>query len=201
MKILKSAGPLSRVVFNSLLVFSLLAVVPSAHSGMVQRKTVVSATSSKTVEVKTYNAIPEATEPCAPEESDWWMRIRKASNDLLRKGDEKSKTRFALLLYEGQEKAYRIPLKDRTAQVLVRARVPHSEIVWTKKINGTVVLSIEYRADGSVGDVRLIKGVGFGMDENVILAAREALFLPAVRDGVFVTDWQNAEMNFSTRRN
>jgi TonB family protein len=200
MKIPGVADRLSRVVFNSLLVVSLLAVVPSAVSGIFQNKTVINKTSTKTgatVEVTTYNAIPEATEPCTPEESDWWMRIRKASNELLKKGDAKSKTKFALLLYEGQQKAYRIPLKDQPAQVLVRARVPHSEIVWTKKINGTVVLSIEYRGDGSVGDVRLIKGVGFGMDENVIQAAREALFLPAVRNGAFVADWQNAEVRLS----
>lgn len=200
MKIPESAGPLSRVVFNSLLVFSLLAVVPSARSGIFQSKTVVTTTSAKTVEVKTYNEIPEATEPCTPEESEWWKQLRKASNDLQRNGGEKSKTRFALLLYEGQQKAYRIPVKDRPAQVLVRARVPHSEMVWTKKINGTVVLSIEYRADGVVGDVRLINGVGFGMDENVIQAAREALFLPAVRDGAFVTEWQNAEVKFASGR-
>jgi TonB family protein len=200
MKIPESAGPLSRVVFNSLLVFSLLAIVPSARSGIFQSKTVVTTTSAKTVEVKTYKEIPEGTEPCTPEESEWWKQLRKASNDLQTKGDEKSKTRFALLLYEGQQKAYRIPVKDRPAQMLVGARVRHSEMVWTKKINGTVVLSIEYRADGVVGDVRLIKGVGFGMDENVIQAKREALFLPAVRDGAFVTDWQKAEITFYARR-
>jgi TonB family protein len=206
MKVLTSAVSLSRVVFNSLLVLSLIATtVPSARSSaLFQGKTVVNTKTvgrSSTVEVRTYNAIPEATEPCTAEECEWWKQLREASNNLQRKAGEKSKTRFALLLYEGQQKAYHVPLKDRPPQVLAQGRLPHSEMVWTKKINGTVVLSIEYRAEGSVGDVRLIKGVGFGMDENVIQGMREALFLPAVRAGAFVTDWQNAEMRFYARRN
>lgn len=204
MKIPGSPVPSSRLVLNSLLVFSLLAVAPSARSGIFQSKTVVNTTSTKTgstVEVKTYNAIPEASEPCTPEESEWWKQLQKASNDLQRKGGERSKTRFALLLYESQQKAYRVPLKDRPPQVLARGKVAHADMILQKKINGTVVLSIEYRADGSVGDVRLIKGLGFGMDENVIQAAREALFLPAVKACAFVTDWRNAEMTFYARRN
>jgi hypothetical protein len=38
------------------------------------------------------------------------------------------------------------------------------------------------------------------MDENMIQAKREALILPALRDGAFVTEWQNAEVKFSSGR-
>jgi TonB family protein len=204
MKIPESARPLSGVVFNSLVVLSLLAAtVPSARSGSFQSKTVVNTISTKTgatVEVKTYNAIPEATEPCTPEESEWWKQLRKASSDLQTKGDERSKTNFAYLLYEGRQKTYHVPIKDRPPQVLNQERIPHSDLVWKKKINGTVVLSIEYTAEGSVGEVRIIQGVGLGMDDNVVQAARQVLFLPAIKDGAFVTKWQNAEVKLSSGR-
>jgi TonB family protein len=187
-------------------VFSLLAYLPTARGGSFQSKAVVNTSRTttrtakgSTVEITTYNEVPEATEPCTAEESEWWKQLRAASNDLLKRGDDKSKRRFALLLYEGQQKAYHVPLKDRPPKVLARARVAHSELVGKKKINGTVALSIEYRADGSVGEVRLTEGVGFGMDENVIRAAKEALFLPAIKDGAFVTNWQNSEIEFSSQ--
>jgi TonB family protein len=204
MRIRESAISSGRLLFNIIVLFSLLASVPSTRSGTFQSKTAVKTTSGKknsTVEVTTYDPIPEATETCTAEACEWWNQLRKASNDLLKKGDEKSKTRFALLLYGGQQKAYSVPLKDRPAQVLVRGRIAHPELLYTKKINGSVVLSVEYRADGVVGDVKLIKGVGSGVDENVIEAARQTLFLPAIRGGAFVTEWQNAELKLSTGRN
>lgn len=190
-------------LFNAALGVSFAVSFPSATS-RAQNKTIVKTTSSKrgsTLEVAKYSLVPEATERCTQEESDWWERIRSASNDLLKKGDAKSKSRFALLLYEGLQKGYHVPLKDRPPQVLVRSRPPQADLIWKKKISGSIVLSIEYRADGTVGEVEIIKGVDSEMDNNVIRAAREALFLPAIKDRTFVTARQEAEVRFSTGRN
>ncbi|MBX7224016.1 MAG: energy transducer TonB [Blastocatellia bacterium] len=51
------------------------------------------------------------------------------------------------------------------------------------KIQGTVVLSVEFRADGTVGDIRVIRGLGFGLDEKAVEAARLTRFRPAVQNG------------------
>lgn len=199
MNILRSVVPSSRFQLNSLLVFFLLSAVAGAGSVSYQSKTVVRKTESG-VEVRTVNDIPEATEPCTPEESDWWKRLQKAGNDLQKKSDEKSKTRFYLLMYEGQQKAYQIPLKDRPAEILVFGRQPiRPDIAQKNHITGTVVLSVEFRADGSVGDVQIVKGLGFGMDESLIQATRQYVFLPAVKDRAFVAERGNVKFEFSDK--
>lgn len=208
MNILRSIVPSSRFLLNSLLIFFLVSAVAGAGSVSYQSKTGVRKPESgavrKTesgVEVRTgFNDIPEATEPCTPEESDWWKRIRKAGNDLRKKSDEKSKTRFYLLMYEGQQKAYQIPLKDRPAEILVFGRPPiRPDIAQKNHITGTVVLSVEYRADGSVGDVQIVRGLGLGMDESLIQATRQYVFLPAVKDRAFVVERNNVKFEFSDK--
>ena len=47
-------------------------------------------------------------------------------------------------------------------------------------------LSVEYRADASIGEVQVKKGLGWGLDEDAVQAARHCVFLPAIRDGAFV---------------
>ncbi len=207
MNILWSVIPSSRFLLISLLVFFLLSAVAGAGSVSYQSKAGVRKPESgavrKTesgVEVRTFNDIPEGTEVSTPEESDWWLRIRKAGNDLQKKSDEKSKTRFYLLMYEGQQKAYKIPLKDRPPQILVWGRQPIlPEIALRNRITGTVVLSVDYRADGSVGDVQIVRGLGFGIDENIVQRTRQYVFLPAVKNRVFVSQRDNVKFEMSDK--
>jgi TonB family protein len=194
---------LPRALLVAFLVSAFATVGVSFQSKAVVRKTesgVVRETDSG-VEVRTgFSDIPEAIEPCSPEECEWWKQIRRAGHNLLKKADEKAKTEFFLLLYEGQQKAYRIPLKDRPPQLLVSGREPiRPDMAQKNHITGTVVLSVEYRADASVGDVQIVKGLGFGMDENVIQATRQSVFLPAVKNRAFVAEWHNVKMSFSDK--
>lgn len=194
----------TRLLLNSLLVFFLIPTAASGGRVSCQEKRVVKESGS-TIEVYTYKDIPEATEPCTPEECEWWKQLREAGNILQRKGDEKSKTKFALLFLEGMQKAYHIPLKDRPPQVLAFGRPAYSEMTLARlrmrRTNGAAELSIEFRADGSIGDVNLIKGLDKAFDRSAVQGARQNLFLPAVRNGAFVTEWQKREMKFCTRIN
>lgn len=169
-----------------------------------QERTIKSQRGS-TVLVSTYNEIPEATEQCSPEEKRWWDSLRKAGDDLQKKMDAKSQTKFAVIFAEGLEKGYRIPLKDRPPQALLLGRVVFPDVVVAraraKGLKGSIELSIEYRADGSVGDVKIVKGLDKVMDGYVVAAARQHIFLPAIKDGAFVTDWQSGAVRFSTQRN
>lgn len=168
-----------------------------------QSKTIVSDRGSNVL-VSTYPEIPEATEPCTPKECEWWKQLRQAGNDVQKKGGEQSKKRFAVLFLEGLQRGYRVPLKDRPPHVLAYGRVMFSPIrierARAQRMNKTAVLSLEFRADGSVGDIKLVKELGSGMDENVIQAARQNIFIPAIRNGVFTTEWHNTEFKFSTKR-
>ena len=157
-------------------------------------------TAGSTVSVNTYKEIPTATEPCTPEECEWWNRLREAGNKLLRKGDQKSKSAFASVFVEGIEKSYRVPLADRSSQGLFFRPAQIADLP-SKPRNGTVRLSVEHRADGSVGEVKVLNGLSPEVDKRCIQAAQNVIFLPAVTDRKFVTEWQPAQYKFSNSRN
>jgi TonB family protein len=50
-------------------------------------------------------------------------------------------------------------------------------------IEATVTLEIVIDRDGSVADVRVLKGAGYGFDDSALRALRRARFSPAIRDG------------------
>jgi TonB family protein len=196
-----------RFLLRLLLCISLVTTV--AVAAVAQKETASNASDSartvmrKTgsgVTLRTYSEIPAATEQRSADEHEWWERVRKAGSIFQKKDGKESRKNFYLLLYEGQQKGYRIPLKDRPPQVLSFARANYSDLALERKVNGSVELSVEYLADGSVGDVQLVKGVGFGIDKFVIQARRQDSFLPAIKDGAFVDYRTSVTVSFSTRR-
>jgi TonB family protein len=46
------------------------------------------------------------------------------------------------------------------------------------KLQGTVVLEVVIRSDGTVGEVRILRGLDPGLDENAVDAVRRWLFVP-----------------------
>ncbi len=52
-----------------------------------------------------------------------------------------------------------------------------------KKIEGTVTLAIVVNQKGDVADAKVVKGLGYGLDENAILAVKEWKYKPAEKDG------------------
>jgi protein TonB len=59
----------------------------------------------------------------------------------------------------------------------------YTEEARRRGINGEVELEIVVRRDGSVGDVRLQRGLGAGLDQRAIDAVRQWRFAPARRMG------------------
>ena len=171
----------------------------TAHASAQDTKT-RKTTAGSGVSIMSYKEIPAATEPCTSEECDWWTRLREAGNKLLRKGDQKSMSAYASLFVEGIAKSYRVPSDDRPSQVLFSRPLKIADLR-SKPRNGTVRLSVEFREDGSVGDVKLLNGLGSEVDQRCIREARNVIFLPAVRDRKFVTEWQTPQYKFSNSRN
>jgi hypothetical protein len=66
-------------------------------------------------------------------------------------------------------------------------------------LKGNIELSIEYRADGSIGDIKIVKGLDIEIDGRIVQGARRNIFVPAIKDGVFVTTWQSGSYKFSTQ--
>jgi TonB family protein len=52
-----------------------------------------------------------------------------------------------------------------------------------KKIEGDVELDVEFTATGRVQVLRIVQGLGYGLDEAAVAAAEQIRFSPAQRDG------------------
>jgi hypothetical protein len=158
------------------------------------------------LEIRDFALIPEATEPCTPDESKWWERIREAHGEMLgayskrrEKAVAEAKRKFWLLLYEGGQKAYRVPLQDREPLMLIIGLVVRPYLAIKHGTSGTLELSVEYRKDGSVGDIEVVTWLGDGWTQNTIDAVRQNVFLPAVKDRRFVDFKQNDKRTFTIR--
>ncbi len=70
---------------------------------------------------------------------------------------------------------------------LVReVRADYTEDARRQGIRGDVVLEIVVRSDGTVGDVRILQGLGGGLNERAVQAVRQWKFAPATRRGAAV---------------
>jgi TonB family protein len=140
--------------------------------------------------------IPEATLPCSPDEAKWWEEIRAVGKKVKRSMD-KDGDKFLRLLKEGREKSYQVPIPNRGPTFLRKAPPEYSEDARRQQISGGIALVVEFLQDGTVGEVRIVQGLGFGMDEKAAEAARKSIFLPAVKDGRFVSARLPMTMSFN----
>jgi protein TonB len=58
--------------------------------------------------------------------------------------------------------------------------LPYPEAARSKGIEGTVLLEVTVGKDGKVRKVKVIKGIGHGLDEVAVRALKKASFKPAV---------------------
>ena len=63
--------------------------------------------------------------------------------------------------------------------LLREVKPDYTEDARRRGIEGDVVLEIVVRSDGTVGDVRLLQGLGAGLDQRAIDAVRQWRFAPA----------------------
>jgi TonB family protein len=66
-------------------------------------------------------------------------------------------------------------------------------------IAGDVILEVIVRRDGTVGDVKVLQGLGGGLNERAIQAVRQWRFAPATRQGVPVDVVVEVAMEFELR--
>ena len=87
-----------------------------------------------------------------------------------------------------------------TAPVLVTEVLPeYSEEARKARFQGTVVLNTVVHEDGSVQVIKVLRGIGFGLDQNAIAAVLQWRFKPARRNGKPVASYLNVEVSFNLR--
>lgn len=84
-------------------------------------------------------------------------------------------------------------------RLLREVKADYSEEGRRRGVTGDVVLEIVVRRDGSVGDVKLLKGLGWGLDERAVQAVRQWRFSPATRSGTPIDVVVEAAVEFKLR--
>ena len=80
--------------------------------------------------------------------------------------------------------------------VLYKVDPEFSEEARKAKYQGVVVLAIEVGADGKAHAIRVVSGLGLGLDEKAMEAVSQWKFKPAMRNGRLVTASATIEVNF-----
>ena len=75
----------------------------------------------------------------------------------------------------------------------------YTEDARRRGLAGEVVLEIVVRRDGSVGDVKLLQGLGSGLNDRAVQAVRQWRFSPAERLGTPVDVIVEVSVEFKLR--
>lgn len=84
-------------------------------------------------------------------------------------------------------------------RLLREVRADYTDVARRNNVTGEVVLEIVVRRDGTVGDVRVLKRLGSGLDERAVQAVRQWRFAPARLKGVPVDVIVEVAVEFKLR--
>ncbi|HBY60052.1 MAG TPA: hypothetical protein DEH78_09530 [Solibacterales bacterium] len=97
---------------------------------------------------------------------------------------------------EADPKVYRIG-GDVSAPVIVKKVDPqYTAEAKDANLEGAVLLGAEIHEDGRVRNIRVLRKLGMGLDENAIAAAEYWRFKPALKNGKPVKVQARIEVNF-----
>jgi TonB family protein len=96
-----------------------------------------------------------------------------------------------------QEKTYSPKDVTRKARIIWRPQPIYTEEARANSVTGTVVLRAVFSSSGQVTNIRTVSGLGDGLTEKAIEAARSIRFFPAAKDGKLVSQYIQIEYNFN----
>ena len=83
------------------------------------------------------------------------------------------------------------------ARVGTKPEPRYTEQARRNQVTGTVVLKVVFSSEGRITNIRTVSGLPDGLTANAIAAARQIRFIPAIKDGKFVSVWMQLEYNFN----
>jgi TonB family protein len=116
-------------------------------------------------------------------------KVRKRHNILQEEKPDSAETGSELgSAYEGSTSGDDV--KPAIPLVFPDLKIQRSEL--PSGVQGEVVVEITIDADGNVIEEKVLKGLGYGIDERVIAVLRRWRFRPATRNGVAIPSKQDA---------
>jgi len=86
---------------------------------------------------------------------------------------------------------------NRKVRLGMKPEPAYTEVARQNGITGTVVIKCVFASNGSVNNIRIVSRLPFGLTERAIDAAKKIKFIPAVKDGKYVSMWMQLEYNFN----
>jgi TonB family protein len=85
----------------------------------------------------------------------------------------------------------------RKAVVITKPEPAYTETARRNQVSGTVVIRCVFSSSGNVANIHVFSGLPDGLNEKSIAAARQIRFIPAIKDGRFVSTYMQLEYNFN----
>jgi TonB family protein len=82
-----------------------------------------------------------------------------------------------------QSQAAAAPAKVTAAEILSKPTPVYTPEARAKHIEGEVLLEVVFEASGKIRVLRVIRGLGYGLDDAAVRAAEQIHFKPALQDG------------------
>ncbi len=83
------------------------------------------------------------------------------------------------------------------AVVVIKPEPNYTDRARDKQVIGTVMLSCVFSSTGTVDNLQVTAGLPGGLTERAMTAARQIKFIPAIKDGHFVSMYIRLEYNFN----
>ncbi|HJP94733.1 MAG TPA: energy transducer TonB [Pyrinomonadaceae bacterium] len=85
------------------------------------------------------------------------------------------------------------------ASLLTRPEPSYTKNARHNGIEGIVVLRVVFSKTGRVENIEVRSGLPYGLTEQAIKAAKEIRFIPAMKDGKYVSMWMQLEYDFNLK--
>lgn len=82
-------------------------------------------------------------------------------------------------------------------RLVSKPKTKYSDSALENKIQGTVILRVEFLANGGIGKMSALKGLSKGLTEQFLASAREIKFEPAIKNGVLQTVTKRVQYTFT----
>ena len=86
---------------------------------------------------------------------------------------------------------------ERKFVIVMRPEPTYTDEARQKKVEGRVVLKTVFSSNGSVVNIQVKEELPGGLTERAVEAAKKIKFIPAAKDGRFVSMWVQLEYNFN----
>ena len=84
-----------------------------------------------------------------------------------------------------------------SVRIVLKPRANYTDLARTNLTQGKVLLRVTFSANGGIGAISVIRGIGDGLTEQAIAASRRILFIPASRNGIAYSVTKPVEYTFT----